>query len=164
MRVLGVDPGTLVTGWGVVEGGASRARWIASGALRLSSKRTIEERLLEIHDGVRAIIAEHRPDSLGLESAFVLRNVQSAFRLGEARGVVLVAAAREGLAVTQYPPAQVKQSVVGFGRAGKGQIVRGVSMLLGIDDLRGEDEADALAIAICHCQAARIRSRMERPA
>lgn len=164
MRVLGVDPGTSVTGWGVVEGGgASRPRRIASGVLRLSSRRSIGERLLEIHDLIREVVSAHRPQSVGLESGFVFRNVQSAFRLGEARGAILVAAAREGLAVTQYPPAKVKQAVVGFGRAEKGQIVRAIAMLLGIDDLRREDEADALAVALCHLNVSPIRERTSGP-
>lgn len=156
MRVLGVDPGTSVTGWGVVEAAEPAGRRVASGIVRLPGGSALGERLRRIHDAVRALILEHAPQALSLEKAFVSRNVQSAFRLGEARGAVLIAAAGCSLPVFEYAPAEVKQAVVGYGRADKPQIVRGVSLLLALDGLHRTDEADALAVALCHLRRGRV--------
>jgi crossover junction endodeoxyribonuclease RuvC len=158
MRVLGVDPGTAVTGWGLVESMPGGVRRLASGIVSLPSRVALANRLRRIHDSIRELILEHRPAAISLEKAFVSRNVQSAFRLGEARGAVLIAAADCGLDVFEYSPAEVKQSVVGYGRAGKEQMVRGVALVLSIDSIRRADEADALAVAICHLRFANWRS------
>ncbi|MGH7822927.1 MAG: crossover junction endodeoxyribonuclease RuvC [Candidatus Binatia bacterium] len=153
-RVLGVDPGTSVTGWGVVESASGGHRRVASGVISLSARLALPHRLRRIHAAVRSLILEHRPAALSLEKAFVSRNVQSAFRLGEARGAVLIAAADCGVEVFEYAPAEVKQSVVGYGRADKGQMLRGVALLLAVESLRRADEADALAAAVCHLRVA----------
>jgi crossover junction endodeoxyribonuclease RuvC len=162
VRVLGIDPGTSVTGWAVVEGEGARVRRVASGALRLSSQSPLAARLARIHETVRALIAEHVPVAVSLEKAFVSKNPQSAFRIGEARGAVLVAAAGCGLEVFEYAPAEVKQTLVGYGRADKEQIARGVALLLAIPAPSIADEADALAVAACHVAGARLRSLLER--
>lgn len=162
MRVLGVDPGTSTTGWGVVEAARPLARHVASGVIALPARLSLAERLRKIHRTVGNLIEVHRPEALGLERVFVSRNVQSAFRLGEARGAVLVAAAESGVPVFEYTPAEVKQAVVGYGRADKPQMQRAVAILLGIDGLGRADEADALAVAICHLQGAKLRRLVER--
>lgn len=157
MRVLGVDPGTSVTGWGVVEPAGSGFRCVASGTVSLSGRRPLANRLQQIRTAVAELLGEHEPAALALEKAFVAHNVQSAFRLGEARGAVLIAAAEAGVAVFEYAPAAVKLAAVGYGRADKQQMVRGVSLRLGIPPVRRADEADALAIALCHLIGARWR-------
>ncbi|MGH7806221.1 MAG: crossover junction endodeoxyribonuclease RuvC [Candidatus Binatia bacterium] len=162
MRVLGIDPGTSVTGWAVVEGEGGRVRRVASGGLRLSSQSPLSMRLARIHETVMALIAEHRPLAVSLEKAFVSKNPQSAFRIGEARGAILVAAAQSGLEVFEYAPAEVKQSLVGYGRADKEQIARGVALLFAIEPPSLSDEADALAVAACHLAGLRLRRLMER--
>jgi crossover junction endodeoxyribonuclease RuvC len=133
---------------------------VASGVIALPSRLSLAERLHRIHASVRKLIDEHHPLAVSLEKAFVSRNVQSAFRIGEARGAVLIAAADRGVPVFEYAPATVKQAVVGYGRADKSQMLRAVAMLLSLDDLDGADEADALAVAVCHLQGARLRRVM----
>src|SRR5215813_4721177 len=121
MRVVGIDPGTVATGWGVVEvmapprGAASGHGRVASGVIRCSGE--LPQRLATIFGAVSEILDEHRPQALSIEKTFVSENIQSAFRLGEARGTVLVAAARAGIAVYEYAPAEIKMAVVGYGRA-----------------------------------------------
>ena len=151
LRILGVDPGTVVLGWGVVESIAGRMRRIASGTLRCTGARA--DRLAAICAAMRALCAEHRPTALSLEQTFVGNNVQSAFRLGEARGAVMVAASGAGLAVAEYSPAQIKVAVAGSGRASKAQMQLMVARLLEVADALAEDEADALGAAICHAHA-----------
>ena len=158
VRVLGIDPGTSVTGWGVVTRSGSSFRHIASGALELGSTRSLGERLGEIRSAVVELCRVHGPTALALEKAFVAHNVQSAFRLGEARGAVLIAAADAGVAVFEYAPAQVKSTVVGYGRADKRQIMRGVALRLGTSLAERADEADALALALCHLIGWRLRA------
>ncbi len=158
MRVLGIDPGTLVTGWGVVTRTGASFRRVASGAIELGSTKPLPERLGEIRSTIVELCRLHTPSALALEKAFVAQNVQSAFRLGEARGAVLIAAADAGVAVFEYAPAQVKSTVVGYGRADKRQIMRGVSLRLGIPPAERADEADALALALCHLIGWRLQS------
>ena len=156
-RVLGIDPGTSVTGWGVVEPtGASFSR-VASGVVVLRAGLAIGERLHRICRAVAELCETHEPQALALEKAFVAHNVQSAFRLGEARGAVLIAAAEAGIPVFEYAPAEVKLSVVGYGRADKQQMVRGVALRLGIERAARADEADALGLALCHLIGSRLR-------
>lgn len=157
VRVLGIDPGTAVTGWGVVETAGTGFRCVASGTLHLSSRRPLAGRLQQIRTVVAALLDEHDPAALALEKAFVAHNVQSAFRLGEARGAVLIAAAEAGVSVFEYAPAAVKLAVVGYGRADKRQMVRGVALRLGAPAAERADEADALALALCHLIGARWR-------
>jgi len=163
VRVLGIDPGTSVTGWGVVEPGGAQFRCVASGALVLSARSSLGERLGRIRAAVVELCALHAPGALALEKAFVAHNVQSAFRLGEARGAVLIAAAESGVPVFEYAPAQVKSVVVGYGRADKTQIIRGVALRLGVVQAAGPDEADALALALCHSIGARWRGLTVKP-
>jgi crossover junction endodeoxyribonuclease RuvC len=154
-RVLGIDPGTSVTGWGIVAGTASLPRRTASGVIVLSPRTALADRLQILREEVARLIRSHQPAAMSLEKAFVGRNIQSAFRLGEARGAILIAAAECGLPVFEYSPAAVKQAVVGYGRAEKSQMMRGVALRFSLSNLDHADEADALALGLCHLQGAR---------
>ncbi len=167
MRVLGVDPGTLRTGWGVVEEvSAGRLRLVGAGIVTPPANAPLEERLLAIHRGLAAVIAEHAPASVAVEDVFFAKHPSAALKLGHARGVALLAAAERGLAVTAYAPSLVKRSVVGKGQADKEQVARLVAVVLGMKERPGLDATDALAVAITHAQAARVRdlaARAKRP-
>ena len=146
--MLGVDPGTVVTGWGVVEEHGREVRHVTSGAVRLRGSRP--ERLASIYRALKEVCERFEPAVVVVEKTFVGENVQSAFRLGEARGAVMVAAAHAGVAVTEYSPAEIKVAVTGSGRADKAQMKTMVERLLGLTSSTTSDEADALAAAICH--------------
>jgi crossover junction endodeoxyribonuclease RuvC len=148
--VLGVDPGTAVTGYGVVERIDGRLRAVDFGTLETPAAHALPQRLLAIHQGLEALIESHHPDLVAVERLFFNRNVQSAFAVGQARGAVLLTAAQHGLPVHEYGPHEVKMAVTGHGRAGKDQVQRMVQIVLGMAALpRPDDAADALAVAIC---------------
>ena len=148
MRVLGVDPGTIATGWGVIDERARRLYYVAGGVIR--ARGPIAERLAHVFEQAQRILGEFAPTCVSLEKTFVGDNVQSAFRLGEARGAILVAAAQAGVPVSEYSPAEIKVAVAGNGRAAKQQIQTMVARLLLLDAALAADEADALGAAICH--------------
>jgi len=148
MRVLGVDPGTVATGWGVVEEHTRRLRHVAGGVIR--PRGSLAQRLAHVHEQVRRLLDDFAPTCVSLEKTFVGANVQSAFRLGEARGAILVAAAQAGVPVREYSPAEIKLAVVGHGRAVKDQMQTMVIRLLALESVLAADEADALGAAICH--------------
>ena len=151
MKVLGVDPGTLATGWCVVEalpGGALRAH--VHGVVRTRPADPLWDRLAEIHREILKVALEHRPAALALEQCFVSKNVQSALKLGHTRGVVMVAAKAAGAEVFEYAPSQVKSAVTGNGRAEKHQVAEMVRILLKLDKTAPADASDAMAAAICH--------------
>lgn len=162
MRVLGVDPGTVATGWGVVEQIDRRLTHIASGVIR--SRGPLAQRLARVYEHIRHILSDFAPACISLEKTFVGANVQSAFRLGEARGAILVAAAQAGIPVQEYSPAEIKVAVAGQGRAAKEQVQAMVVRLLTLQGPLTADEADALGAAICHLHthtfAARIPDRV----
>jgi len=149
LRVLGVDPGTIRCGWGVVDLDGPRLIHVASGVID-AGRGDIATRLLLVHQDLLAVISAHQPELFSLERNFVARNVQSAFRLGEARGVAMAAAAAAGLSVSEYTPMMIKKAVVGYGRAEKAQVQTAVQRLLGMETLPDSDAADALAAALCH--------------
>jgi crossover junction endodeoxyribonuclease RuvC len=153
-RVIGVDPGTVALGWGIVEPIGAGVAHIASGVIRARGTRA--ERLAEICDVLGDICVRFAPHALSLEQTFVGDNVQSAFRLGEARGAVMVAACRARLEVAEYSPAEIKVAVAGSGRASKVQMQSMVVRLLGLPEPLAADEADALGAAICHLHAGRF--------
>ena len=155
-RVLGIDPGSVRTGWGVVERKGNAARGIAAGVIRVPERAPLAERLAAVHRGVAGVLAEHRPDAVAIEDIFFARFAQAALMLGHARGVALLAAAQAGLSVSTYPPSVVKRSVVGSGRADKQQVAQLVGALLGMRELPGVDATDALAIALTHLNASRM--------
>lgn len=159
MRVLGIDPGSIVTGYGVVEKDSGSLLHVADGTVRAKGSRNLPERLPPIFDGLQEVIMEYQPDAVAIESIFFAKNVKSAAILGHARGVALLAAAKAQLAVFEYSPMEVKQSVVGYGAATKEQVQKMVKALLRTDHLPTSDAADALAVAICHIHHQRIQHK-----
>jgi crossover junction endodeoxyribonuclease RuvC len=151
MIILGVDPGSVRTGYGAIETDGRRLRLVEKGVLVPPPRRPLWERLRAIHDGLSVLIGRLHPDALAVENVFHAVNPRSALVLGHVRGVILLAGAQAGLAVHEFPPATVKVQVTGFGRAEKGQVALMVARLL---DLPGQgeagDAADALAVAVCH--------------
>jgi crossover junction endodeoxyribonuclease RuvC len=149
VRVLGVDPGTVITGWGVIDSARGRLRYVASGVIE-AGRGEVAARLALVYSELCGVIARHAPEVLSLERNFLALNVQSAFRLGEARGVAMAAAAGAGVRLFEYTPAMIKKAVVGHGRADKAAVTVAVSRLLAVDAALRADEADALAAAACH--------------
>lgn len=149
MIVLGIDPGSHVTGFGVVEGDARRARYLASGCIRASGA-PLAPRLRTVFDGIEALLAEFTPDWVAVESVFVRRNVATALKLGQARGAALTAVARGNARVAEYPPARIKLAIAGSGRASKEQVQFMVVQRLKLAGAPQADAADALAAALCH--------------
>lgn len=150
MIVLGIDPGTVATGFGVVEREGSRLQALDYGLLEVGPRSGAGERLVEIHSGVAGLIERYRPALVAVERIFFSRNVQTAFSVGQARGVVLLAAAQAGLPIYEYTPNEVKIAVTGYGRASKDQVQRMVRTVLGLAAVpTPDDAADALAVAIC---------------
>ena len=163
MLVLGVDPGTAITGYGLVQEAEGQLQAVAYGAITTPSDWTMPQRLLKIYRDLTALIREHDPTEGAVEQLFFSRNVKTALAVGQARGVALLALAEGGLPVHEYTPLQVKQSVVGYGRAEKAQVQELVKLLLGLEVVpQPDDAADALAIAICHLHSARMISLIER--
>ena len=156
MIAIGIDPGSLRTGYGVVKRVGNRLHRVASGTIRTDAKAPMEQRLLTIHDNLEQILTANAPDRAAVEDVFFSKNAKSSLKLGQVRGVILLTLAKRELPVTSYPPALVKRAVVGSGRAAKHQMQRVVQAILGLKSLPEEDEADALAIAICLLNAARI--------
>lgn len=150
MRILGLDPGLRVTGWGLIEAEGNRLSHIADGVVTSRDDDPLADRLAQLHDGVMAIIARHHPAEAAIEETFVNRNPLSTLKLGQARGVVMLAPARCGLPVAEYTPNAVKKAVVGRGHAEKAQIALMVRTLLPGATPARPDAADALAVAICH--------------
>ena len=149
VRVLGIDPGSRVTGWGVIEARGQGCRHVASGTIALPAG-SAAARFARLHAECLRLLAAWAPAAVVLERAFVARNVQSAFRIGEARGAVLAAVGTAGAPLHEYTPATVKLAAVGFGRADKQAVGRGVAMRLGLARPLAADASDALALALCH--------------
>lgn len=156
MRVLGIDPGTSVTGYGVVETGGGNGspgfgRLIECGTITFSRKSPLPQRLAELHAGIAALITRHRPAVLAMEDAFYHKNVRTTLVLGHARGVVLLAAEQARLEIAQYPPARIKKTVVGAGAASKGQVAAMVARLLRLKSApKPSDAADGIAAALTY--------------
>ena len=157
-RVLGIDPGNVATGFGVIEGSVARPSHIAAGTIRPPAPLRGGERLQNIHQRLLGIIDQYEPAAMSLERSFVATNIQSAFRLGEARAMAMLAAAARGLALFEYTPNQVKLTVAGHGHADKAQVKFMVRRALGVDEevALADDASDALAIALCHLFCARV--------
>jgi crossover junction endodeoxyribonuclease RuvC len=150
MIVLGIDPGTADTGYGVVHCAGSRMRALDGGVIRTSARLAVELRLAEIHARVAELLDRHRPEAIAVEQLYFGVNARTAFAVGQARGVILLAAGQRGVPARSYTPQQVKGAVCGHGSAGKAQVVRMVARLLGMSEPPGSDHtADALAVAIC---------------
>jgi crossover junction endodeoxyribonuclease RuvC len=155
VTVLGIDPGLASTGYGVVDRRGGRLLALDGGVIETRAGSPAEERLAEIHRAVAALIDEHEPRALALEELYFGQNARSAFAVGQARGVVMLAAGQRGVACAGYTPQQVKGAVCGSGRAGKEQVARMVAALLALPEPpRPDHAADALAVALCHCNRA----------
>jgi crossover junction endodeoxyribonuclease RuvC len=154
VKVIGIDPGTASCGYGIVHQSDGRLSAIDHGWWKTSARERPEERLKTIFDAVAALVEEHRPDAVVLEESFVGADARTALSVGQARGAVMVAAARAGVECAEYPPARVKQVVCGYGRAEKQQVQRMVKVILGLNaEPTPTHAADALAVAICHALA-----------
>ncbi|NLY88834.1 MAG: crossover junction endodeoxyribonuclease RuvC [Firmicutes bacterium] len=154
MRIMGIDPGTASTGFGLLEQEGSRLRLLEYGVIRTEPGIPDAERLLQIHRGVGALLKNYRPEVIAVEELFFNKNSRTVLAVGQARGVVMLAAAQAELQVEEYTPLQVKMAVVGYGRAEKRQVQEMVKALLGLSRLpRPDDAADALAVAICHAHS-----------
>ena len=147
--ILGVDPGSRNTGFGIIHGDGDQLRHLASGRINAGSRPALENRLRQIYDELTILIQEHQPQALALEEIFLAANVKSAFTLGQVRGVVLLAAAQSSLPVFQYAATTVKKAVVGYGQASKAQVQMMIEHLLGLK-ITNEHAADALAVSVCH--------------
>jgi crossover junction endodeoxyribonuclease RuvC len=163
MRVLGIDPGTAATGYGVVEEREGSLHTVRFGAITSPASLPFAQRLLRIYRELRAVLIEVQPDCAAVEAVFFARNVQSALRLGQARGVALLVLAEAGVEIHEYSALEVKRAVTSFGQAQKDQVQRMVQMLLRLPEApQPADAADALAIAICHQHAARLQGRLRK--
>jgi crossover junction endodeoxyribonuclease RuvC len=147
---LGIDPGSQITGYGVLEKNGSRIRHIHSGFARLTPSPSLSLRLKYLHQTLQQVIKEYRPTDLAVEKVFFAKNVQSALTLGHVRGVVLLSAIEADLEIFEYSPLEIKQAVTGYGRADKKQVQEMVKVLLGIPSIQNQDVSDALAAGICH--------------
>ncbi|MDY7019142.1 MAG: crossover junction endodeoxyribonuclease RuvC [Chloroflexota bacterium] len=156
MRVLGIDPGTIRLGYGVVDG-KDQMCMVCNGVLNLSSKKPVEARLYSLYSELNRIITEHQPDEVAIEAPFVGRNIHSALAIGRAQAVAMLAATNQGLPVYHYSPAEIKQQVTSYGGSDKQQVQQMVIIQLGLTlPPQSSDAADALATAICHLQQRRL--------
>lgn len=161
-RLLGLDPGLQRTGWGIIEVEGNKLAHLAHGVVSSVRSKSLSERLVELHDGLNAVIETWTPDEAAVEETFVNKNPRSTLKLGQARGVVLLAPGLKGLPVSEYAPNMVKKSVVGVGHADKQQIRAMVGVLLPGTGVESADAADALAVAICHAHMAQTRDLQHR--
>jgi crossover junction endodeoxyribonuclease RuvC len=150
IRILGIDPGSWATGYGVITKKANQLYYVTCGVIRLGAKYTFNDRLKMIFDGLCEVIEIHKPTVAGVEDVFVAANPRTALKLGHARGVAVLAALHNGMRVYDYTPRMVKQAVVGYGNADKQQVQQMVRVLLQLSASPSSDAADALAVAMCH--------------
>lgn len=154
MVILGIDPGLAIVGWGVLEYANGRFHVLGFGSIRTEAKAPVEDRISQIYDGMNTIIEKYKPDVMAIEELFWNTNQKTGISVAEARGVILLAAYKRGLQIYEYTPLQVKQAVVGYGRAEKKQVIMMVTSILKLaKPPKPDDTADALAIAICHGHA-----------
>ena len=162
MRVMGIDPGSLCTGYGIVEETGGRLTSVHFGSIASKSKSPFADRLKSIYDGLAGVIEEYQPDTVAVEDVFFAANAKSTIKLGQTRGVALLAAAKAEIALAEYTPLEVKQSVVGYGRADKNQVRDMVTVILKLKTKPEPfDASDALAVAICHLHSYQAKARMK---
>lgn len=161
MIILGIDPGSRKTGYGIISKQGNRLIHVDNGAIFTQSAKDFPERLEKIFTGLSEIIAQYRPEVVAVEDVFLAKNAQSALKLGQARGAAIVAAVNVGLPVHEYTAMQVKQAVVGTGRAEKAQVQQMIKALLNLPEVAQEDASDALAVAICHAHSAGINALLK---
>lgn len=161
MLVIGIDPGTATTGYGLVRETTQGIEMVAFGTITTPARMPLEKRLLQLYREVKELILLHRPESAAVEKLFFQRNVTSALSVGHARGVAMLALAEASVPVSEYSPLEVKQAVAGYGGADKNQVQQMVKALLGLSDIpRPDDAADALAIAICHLHSSTMKGML----
>ncbi len=155
MIILGIDPGLAIVGWGVIESDRGKIRPLGYGSITTPAHTSIESRLFTIAEDLERLIEKYRPDEIAIEELFFTNNITTGIAVAEARGVILATAYKLGVKISEYTPLQVKQAVVGYGRAEKGQVIAMVTSLLKLPKPpKPDDTADALAIAICHSHCA----------
>jgi len=155
MRVLGIDPGIAIVGFGFIDKSGHKLTPVQYGAIQTEAHTPHEERLLQVYESAGALMDRYKPDTVAIEKLFFNRNVTTAFAVGQARGVIILAAAQRGLPIAEYTPLQIKQAVVGYGKAEKRQVQEMVKMFLKLSAIpKPDDVADALAVAICHAHSA----------
>ncbi len=159
-RIIGIDPGSIITGWGVVESAGASVKYIAHGTISTGGAASQADRLSVIYRGVDEVLRSYKPDGMSLERVFFARNAQSALKLGQARGIALLAAAHHGLMVHEYAAVEIKMAVVGYGQAKKEQVQKMVAALLHIRGEMAADASDALAAAVCHLHRDSFQSRI----
>tara|TARA_Y100001934_G_scaffold65004_1_gene80689 strand:+ start:181 stop:684 length:504 start_codon:yes stop_codon:yes gene_type:complete len=164
MRLIGLDPGLRNTGWGVIDVQANRLTYVADGTVSPNPKQDLAGRLRDLHEGLAQVLADFDPDEAAVEETFVNKNPGTTLRLGEARGVVVLAPALVGLPVAEYSANRIKKSVVGAGHAAKEQVQMMVGRILPGCNFSSPDAADALAVAICHAHFAETGRRLPRAA
>ncbi|GAW67356.1 holliday junction resolvase [Geoanaerobacter pelophilus] len=162
MIILGIDPGSRKTGYGIISKQGNRLIHVDNGAIFTQSAKDFPERLERIFTGLSEIIAQYRPEVVAVEDVFLAKNAQSALKLGQARGAAIVAAVNVGLPVHEYTAMQVKQAVVGTGRAEKTQVQQMIKALLNLPEVAQEDASDALAVAICHAHSAGVSALLKQ--
>ena len=153
MRILGIDPGTGTTGYGIIDVEGNRLRHVDNGIIRTKSGNPLPLRLKTIYDGLTAILEEFNPDAVSVEQVFLAKNPKAALTLGHSRGTAVLAAVNKNIEVHEYTALQVKSAVVGYGHAAKQQVQQMVKALLNLPEVAQEDAADALAVAICHANS-----------
>ncbi len=162
MRVLGIDPGSRITGYGLIDKIGNRLVHVDNGAIVTDARRDFPLRLQRIYRGLSEVIEQYHPDAVAVENIFFATNVQSALKLGQARGAAIVAGVNAGLPVFEYTALQVKQAVVGHGRADKQQVQKMLKALLNLPEVAQEDASDALAAAVCHAHSIGMASQLKR--
>lgn len=161
MRILGIDPGSRVTGFGVIDTDGAHHSLVTQGVVRVRTTGAFAQRLNEVYRGLAAVIESERPDQMAVEDLFFHTNAKSALKLGHVRGVALLAGAERDIPIHEYAPLEVKQAVTGYGRADKGQVQKMVAVLLAMKSLpTPHDAADALAVALCHANRLRYASKV----
>jgi crossover junction endodeoxyribonuclease RuvC len=161
VRIIGIDPGLRHTGWGIIEAAGSRLSYVADGAVHSVNEDDLATRLLQIHQQILAVLDEFKPDEAAIEETFVNKDARATLKLGQARGVVMLAPVLRKIGVSEYAPNVIKKTVVGNGHADKDQVKHMVKILLPRADLKTADSVDALAIAICHAQHRGSRNLQE---
>lgn len=157
MRILGIDPGTGVTGYGIIDVEGNRIRHVDNGIIKTRSSEVLPLRLKTIYDNLTSILKEFAPESVAIEQVFMAKNPRAALTLGHARGTAVIAAVNLDMSVHEYSALQVKSAVVGYGHASKQQVQQMVKVLLNLPEVAQEDAADALAVAICHANSRTLK-------
>lgn len=161
LRILGIDPGIAIVGFGFVDKQGSKVIPVQYGCIQTEAHTPEEERLLHVYEGMKQLIEKYKPDAVALEKLFFNRNVTTAMTVSQARGVLVLAAVQSGLPVAEYTPMQVKQAIVGYGKAEKQQVQEMVRMFLKLQAVpKPDDVADALAVAICHAHSYTLNSKL----